>query len=60
VPDQRGEITLELKTIFKWAGQLEEGRKYAMIAYLFWASDVISENKNDTIDDPKALPQGNT
>ena len=46
VPNPRGEITLELKTIFKWAEDLEDGRKYAILAYLFWASDVISESNN--------------
>ena len=49
VPNPQGEMTLELKTIFKWADQLEEGRIYASLAYLFWASDAISENKNNTI-----------
>ncbi len=47
IPNPQGKITLELETIFEWADKLNEGRKYAMIAYLFWASDVISEKRLD-------------
>ena len=42
VPNPQGELTLGLKTISEWADKSDEGRKYAIIAYLFWASDVIS------------------
>ena len=42
VSEVRGEITLDLRTIFKWADMLEKARGYAVFAYLFWASDVIS------------------
>ena len=35
VPNPQGEITLELKTIFKWADQSEEGRKYAILHTYF-------------------------
>lgn len=47
VPNPQGKITLELRTIFEWADKLNEGRTYAIIAYLFWVSDVISENKSE-------------
>jgi hypothetical protein len=47
VPDPQGKITLELRTIFEWADRLNEGRTYAIIAYLFWASDVISESESE-------------
>jgi hypothetical protein len=47
VSNPQGPVTLELKTIFEWADKLNEGRTYAIIAYLFWASDVISERKSE-------------
>ena len=47
--NSQGEITLEPKTILEWANKLDEWRNYSMIAYLFWASDVIdNENKEKT------------
>jgi hypothetical protein len=47
VPNPQGKITLEIRTIFEWADKLNEGRTSAIIAYLFWVSDVISENKSE-------------
>ena len=46
-PNPQGKITLEPKTIFEWTEKLDEGRKYAIIAYLFWASDIISGSKSE-------------
>ena len=43
VSEVREEMTLDLKTISKWADMLEKAREYAALAYLFWASDVISD-----------------
>lgn len=50
VPNSQGETTLEAKTVLEWANKLDDWRNYAMIAYLFWASDVIdNENKEKAL-----------
>jgi hypothetical protein len=42
IPGTNGEAIVDFKTIERWANMLEKAREYAAVAYLFWASDVIS------------------
>ena len=49
VPNSQGEISLEPNTILEWANKSDEWRNYAMIAYLFWASDIINNENKDKV-----------
>ena len=38
----QGEVAMDLKAVVEWANRLETGKQYAFLAYLFWASDILS------------------
>jgi hypothetical protein len=46
VPNPMGKITLDQKTIKEWANELNGGKLYAALAYLFWANDIIYDYSN--------------
>jgi len=41
--DFEDEAVLSLDAVATWADLLEESQKYALLAYLFWMSDVLDE-----------------
>jgi len=40
--DFRGQVLMDLEGMVEWANRLETGKQYAFLAYLFWASDIVS------------------
>jgi hypothetical protein len=40
--DFQGQVSMDLEGMVEWANRLETGKQYAFLAYLFWASDILS------------------
>jgi len=40
--DFQGQVSMDLEGMVEWANRLERGKQYAFLAYLFWASDIVS------------------
>jgi len=40
--DFQGQVSMDLEGMVEWANRLETGKQYAFLAYLFWASDIVS------------------